>query len=165
MKPRQHPEYMIGEEAQEPYREPDDALERHRIELDRHRAEVDHQRAEIDHHRAEVDRHHAEPGYKPAEAYAEQHQEGRPPEVIYMSKATTTMIVYDYETQIKMDEDNIIPGLGDHGDPVKVVPYTSEEEIEKCMKKEAFNKILSDKISLTRKIPDARHPLYESSIS
>lgn len=71
----------------------------------------------------------------------------------------TTQVVYTYETLIKADEDQIIPGLGDYGDPVKVVPYTTEEEIEKCMKKEAFNKILSDKISFTRKVPDARHPL------
>ena len=71
----------------------------------------------------------------------------------------TTPNAYGYEALIKADEDKIVPGLGEYGDPVKIVPYTTEEEIEKCMKKEAFNKILSDKISLTRKVPDARHQL------
>lgn len=86
---------------------------------------------------------------EPAAAHPQPHHH-RPPE---------EAPVYSYEAMIKADEDQIVPGLGDYGDPVKVVPYATEEEIEKCMKKEAFNKILSDKISFTRKVPDARHPL------
>lgn len=82
----------------------------------------------------------------------------KPQEVIVTTKPATERRV-SFEEQIKIDEERVIPGLGDFGDPVKVVPYTSDDEIEKCMKKEAFNRILSDKISLTRKVPDARHPL------
>lgn len=62
-----------------------------------------------------------------------------------------------YEGLIKEDEDKIIPGLCEHGRDGKL-PGITEEEIKKVVKIAAFNKILSDHVSYTRKIPDARFP-------
>lgn len=64
-----------------------------------------------------------------------------------------------YEKMIKADEDRIILGLGDDGEPVLEIPSVTKEQVRQVMKKEAFNRLLSDRISLTRKIPDARHNL------
>lgn len=62
-----------------------------------------------------------------------------------------------YELLIKADEDKVIAGLGEHGREGKL-PGVTEEIISKIVKIEAFNKLLSDHISYTRKIPDARFP-------
>ncbi len=70
------------------------------------------------------------------------------------------IIDYTFEAIIKADEDKIIPGLGDGGEPITNVSFIDKQELQKTMKKEAFNKLLSDRISLTRKIPDARHSLW-----
>ncbi|XP_046388816.1 polypeptide N-acetylgalactosaminyltransferase 1 isoform X2 [Ischnura elegans] len=67
----------------------------------------------------------------------------------------------EYENFIADTESKIIPGLGDDG----VAVHLEGEEAklaEKVMKKEAFNIILSDKISLTRSVPDSRDPLCKS---
>lgn len=64
-----------------------------------------------------------------------------------------------YEALIKADEEKIIPGLGDFGEAVTDAPFLPRHEVARIMKKEAFNKLLSDRISLTRKLPDARNPM------
>lgn len=66
---------------------------------------------------------------------------------------------YELEDLIQADEENIVPGLGEGGKPVEHLPGVSQHMIDEIMKTEAMNKILSDKISYSRKIPDARHPL------
>uniref|UniRef100_A0A8D8VIZ5 Polypeptide N-acetylgalactosaminyltransferase n=1 Tax=Cacopsylla melanoneura TaxID=428564 RepID=A0A8D8VIZ5_9HEMI len=62
-----------------------------------------------------------------------------------------------YEGLIKEDQDKIIPGLGEHGREAKL-PELSQDDIKKVVLITAFNKILSDHVSYTRKIPDARFP-------
>lgn len=69
---------------------------------------------------------------------------------------------YELEDLIQADEENIVPGLGEGGKPVEHLPGVSQHMIDEIMKTEAMNKILSDKISYSRKIPDARHPLYDT---
>lgn len=55
------------------------------------------------------------------------------------------------------DEAKVVPGLGDHGEPVKL--GAAEEALAvKVMEKEAFNLVASDKISLHRTVPDTRDP-------
>ncbi|XP_071546365.1 polypeptide N-acetylgalactosaminyltransferase 1 isoform X3 [Panulirus ornatus] len=56
------------------------------------------------------------------------------------------------------DEMKVVRGLGEGG---KVVRLTGDEGrlAEEIMKKEAFNLIVSDKISLNRSVPDSRDPL------
>jgi hypothetical protein len=64
----------------------------------------------------------------------------------------------DYEAMLAQDEAKIIPGFGNDGIAVEL--EGEEKELgEKLMAKEAFNIVLSDKISLTRTVPDARHPM------
>jgi hypothetical protein len=59
---------------------------------------------------------------------------------------------------LAQDEAKIIPGFGNDGIAVEL--EGEEKELgEKLMAKEAFNIVLSDKISLTRTVPDARHPM------
>ena len=62
------------------------------------------------------------------------------------------------EKMFAEDEKKIVPGLGELG---KGVRLTGEEAklAEEVQKKEAFNLILSDKISLNRSVPDSRDPL------
>lgn len=62
-----------------------------------------------------------------------------------------------YEALIKQDEDRIMPGLCEHGRE-GTLPGITEDEIAEVVKIAAFNKILSDHVSFTRKIPDARFP-------
>ncbi|KAK7603376.1 hypothetical protein V9T40_003375 [Parthenolecanium corni] len=62
-----------------------------------------------------------------------------------------------YEALIKADEEKIIPGLGDYGEPVDETPFMARYEVARIMKKEAFNRALSDRISLSRRLPDARN--------
>lgn len=64
-----------------------------------------------------------------------------------------------YEALIKAEEEKIIPGLGDFGEAVTDMPFLPRHEVARIMKKEAFNKLLSDRISLTRKLPDARNAM------
>ncbi|KAG8229526.1 hypothetical protein J437_LFUL004932 [Ladona fulva] len=64
----------------------------------------------------------------------------------------------DFESIIAEDEKKIVPGLGEIGSPVHL--YGEEAKLaEKMIKTEAFNVIVSDKISLTRSVPDSRDPL------
>lgn len=65
---------------------------------------------------------------------------------------------HDFEAMLAEDEAKIIPGFGDDG--IAVSLEGEEKELgEKLMAKEAFNIVLSNKISLTRTVPDARHPM------
>lgn len=50
-----------------------------------------------------------------------------------------------------------MPGLCEHGRE-GTLPGITEDEIAEVVKIAAFNKILSDHVSFTRKIPDARFP-------
>ncbi|XP_037792932.1 N-acetylgalactosaminyltransferase 6-like [Penaeus monodon] len=56
------------------------------------------------------------------------------------------------------DEAKVVRGLGEGGRPVRL---TGEEgrRAEDVLKKEAFNLVASDKISLNRSVPDSRDPL------
>lgn len=56
------------------------------------------------------------------------------------------------------DERKVVKGLGEGG---KMVKLSGQEgrTAEEVMKKEAFNLILSDKISVNRSVPDSRDPL------
>lgn len=67
----------------------------------------------------------------------------------------------EFEAIIKADEEKMIPDLGRDGKPATNPPYVTMEESKKVMRKEAFNKILSDLIPFTRRIPDARHEKYD----
>jgi len=49
----------------------------------------------------------------------------------------------------------IVPGLGEGGEPVVLTGHDADRA-EAVLKKEAFNLIVSDKISYTRKVPDTR---------
>ena len=53
------------------------------------------------------------------------------------------------------DEAKIVPGLGEMGEPV-VLQGREGEMGETIMKTEAFNLVVSDKISYTRQVPDTR---------
>ena len=53
------------------------------------------------------------------------------------------------------DEAKIVPGLGEMGEPV-VLGGREGDMAETIMKTEAFNLVVSDKISYTREIPDTR---------
>lgn len=56
------------------------------------------------------------------------------------------------------DEKKVVPGLGEMGKPVRMTGAEGQLA-EEIMKKEAFNLLASDKISLNRSIPDSRDPL------
>ncbi|XP_066977133.1 probable N-acetylgalactosaminyltransferase 9 isoform X2 [Macrobrachium rosenbergii] len=62
------------------------------------------------------------------------------------------------EQWLAQDEKKVVRGLGENGKPVRL---TGEEGrlAEEVMKKEAFNLIASDKVSLNRTVPDSRDPL------
>ncbi|KAG5307737.1 GALT1 acetylgalactosaminyltransferase, partial [Pseudoatta argentina] len=63
-----------------------------------------------------------------------------------------------YEQQISKFEHDIVPGLGNNGEPAYL--YGREKILgEATLAKKALNVILSNKISLTRKLPDVRNPL------
>ncbi|KAG5326064.1 GALT1 acetylgalactosaminyltransferase, partial [Acromyrmex heyeri] len=63
-----------------------------------------------------------------------------------------------YEQQISKFEHDIVPGLGNNGEPAYL--YGREKILgEAALAKKALNVILSNKISLTRKLPDVRNPL------
>ncbi|XP_065337647.1 polypeptide N-acetylgalactosaminyltransferase 1 isoform X1 [Cloeon dipterum] len=68
----------------------------------------------------------------------------------------------DYEAMIAQDEARIIPGLGDEGAACELEDPEELALAEKLMAKEAFNIVLSNKISLTRTVPDARHPMCKN---
>ena len=53
------------------------------------------------------------------------------------------------------DEAKIVPGLGEMGEPV-VLQGREGDLGESIMKTEAFNLVVSDKISYTREVPDTR---------
>ncbi|CAB3371966.1 Hypothetical predicted protein [Cloeon dipterum] len=63
---------------------------------------------------------------------------------------------------IAQDEARIIPGLGDEGAACELEDPEELALAEKLMAKEAFNIVLSNKISLTRTVPDARHPMCKN---
>ncbi|CAL1675983.1 unnamed protein product [Lasius platythorax] len=63
-----------------------------------------------------------------------------------------------YEEQILKLEYNIVPGLGENGKPAYL--YGKDKfRGEAALKKKALNVVLSNKISLTRKLPDIRNSL------
>lgn len=59
--------------------------------------------------------------------------------------------------EFSKDLAKIVPGLGEGGEPV-VLSGREAETGEAVMKKEAFNLIVSDKVSYTRNVPDTRDP-------
>lgn len=63
-----------------------------------------------------------------------------------------------YEEQILKLEYNVVPGLGKNGEPAYLYGKDKSRG-EAALKKKALNVILSNKISLTRKLPDIRNPL------
>jgi len=69
----------------------------------------------------------------------------------------------DYDAEIKDDEHRIKPGLGDKGNAA-TVPSHQEEVAEEVMKKEAFNRILSEMISPNRSAPDTREAACRSEV-
>lgn len=62
------------------------------------------------------------------------------------------------EMMFVADERRVVKGLGENG---KAVKLSGKEllEAEEVQKKEAFNLVLSDKISVNRSVPDSRDPL------
>lgn len=88
----------------------------------------------------------------------------RPAENSFFSHVTnfSKEEISKYEALILADESIIIPGLGEYGVPVEHLDGFSKKDFEDNVAKESFNLILSDRISYTRKIPDARNPLCES---
>ncbi|XP_050446110.1 polypeptide N-acetylgalactosaminyltransferase 1-like [Cataglyphis hispanica] len=63
-----------------------------------------------------------------------------------------------YEKQILKLEYDVVPGLGENGQPAYL--YGKDKfRGEASLKKKALNVVLSNKISLTRKLPDIRNPL------
>ena len=73
------------------------------------------------------------------------------------AKFKSNAVHYD-ESQIpasiKALEELVVPGAGQHGQGVNV---GDERLVEETMKKYAFNKLASDKISWKRDLPDVRH--------
>jgi len=57
--------------------------------------------------------------------------------------------------EFAIDLANIVPGLGEGGEPV-VLSGHEATQAEAVIKKEAFNLVVSDKISYTREVPDTR---------
>lgn len=65
---------------------------------------------------------------------------------------------FRYEQQISKLEYNVIPGLGENGEPAYL--YGKDKiQGEAALAKKALNVVLSDKISLTRVLPDVRNSL------
>lgn len=63
-----------------------------------------------------------------------------------------------YEERILKLEYAVVPGLGEDGEPAYL--YGKEKiQGEAALAKKALNVVLSNKISLTRKLPDVRNPL------
>lgn len=67
----------------------------------------------------------------------------------------------EYEKMIQDDLKKIIPGLCENGKG-HVFHGSERRKAEKIMKKEAFNRMLSDMVSYNRSVVDARHPLCKS---
>ena len=59
----------------------------------------------------------------------------------------------EFDAEFAADAAKIVPGLGEGGEAVK---YQGKEleEAEKIMKTDAFNRLLSDRISYQRSVPD-----------
>lgn len=71
---------------------------------------------------------------------------------------TAALTEEDFETMLAQDEARIVPGLGNDG--IGVTLEGEEKELaDELMAKEAFNIVLSNKISLSRTLPDPRHPM------
>lgn len=68
-------------------------------------------------------------------------------------------IRYRYEEWIKNYTNNVSPSLGENGKPAQL-GKEEKEMAEKLFKKKAINVLLSNKISLQRKLPDVRDPQY-----
>lgn len=64
----------------------------------------------------------------------------------------------EYENIIQNELKKIIPGLCQNGKG-HTFHGSDRRKAEKIMKKEAFNRMLSDIVSYNRTIVDARHPL------
>lgn len=63
-----------------------------------------------------------------------------------------------FEQEILEYERNVVEGLGENGEPGYLYGVEKKRG-EKALKARALNVVLSDKISLTRKLSDARDPL------
>jgi len=57
--------------------------------------------------------------------------------------------------EFSQDMAKIVPGLGEGGEPVVLTGHEATQA-EAVLKKEAFNLVVSDKISYTRQVPDTR---------
>lgn len=64
----------------------------------------------------------------------------------------------DYDAEIEDDMKRVKPGLGDKGDKATVPSY-QKQVADSIMKKEAFNRLLSEMISVNRSVPDTRESM------
>jgi len=74
-------------------------------------------------------------------------------EVDFKDKATNPYD--DYDEEIKDDLVRLIPGLGEKGDKA-YVPAFQKSVAAEILKKDAFNRLLSDMMSPNRTVPDTR---------
>lgn len=73
-----------------------------------------------------------------------------------MARANAMAAAEGYD-EFALDISNQVPGLGERGEPV-ILSGREGQTAEQLMKTEAFNLIVSDKISYTRDVPDTRDP-------
>lgn len=71
--------------------------------------------------------------------------------------AKKVAIFDDYDEEIVDDLKRVKPGLGEKGEKANVPSY-QKAVADNIMKKEAFNRLLSEMISPNRSVPDTREP-------
>ncbi|XP_021962988.1 polypeptide N-acetylgalactosaminyltransferase 13 [Folsomia candida] len=69
----------------------------------------------------------------------------------------------DYDEEIKDDLSRVKVGLGERGEKAAVPSY-QEDVAKEIMKKEAFNRLLSEMISPNRSTPDTREPACKEEV-
>lgn len=67
------------------------------------------------------------------------------------------VVLDDYDEEIVDDLKRVKPGLGEKGEKATVPSY-QKSVADNIMKKEAFNRLLSEMISPNRSVPDTREP-------